>query len=112
MGTNDVRYKQSIKLHHDMELLAVTVTESLGKLYVISGPIPTLRKGCEGFSRLFSFISFSFLDHFDVFFNRRDLYNYIKEIIYTLTAHSKISFFYKQYLAMLTIQFNPSSTVI
>ncbi len=83
VGTNDVKYKQSIKLQCDMEFLALTV-ESLGKQCVISGPIPTLRKGCEGFSWLFSFnqwlqglcsaTSFSFLDHVDVFWNRRDLY--------------------------------------
>lgn len=53
VGTKDVsKYKQSTKLQHDMELLAITV-ESLGKQCVTSGPIPNLRKVCEAFSRLF-----------------------------------------------------------
>lgn len=51
--SNDVRDKKSIKLQQDIEL--AETTESLRKLCVIVGPIPTLRKGCEDFSRLYGF---------------------------------------------------------
>ncbi|XP_073320704.1 uncharacterized protein [Pagrus major] len=52
-GTNDVMSRRSCKLYHDLESLIHTV-ESLGKRCVLSGPIPTLLKSSERFSRLFS----------------------------------------------------------
>lgn len=51
VGTNDTKLRQSIKLREDLELLAITI-ESLGEHCVFPGPTPTLRKGCELFSRL------------------------------------------------------------
>ena len=53
MGTNDVMSRQSVKLHHDLESLVITI-ESLGKICVLSGPIPTLSKSSERFSRHYS----------------------------------------------------------
>lgn len=51
VGTNDTKLRQSIKLQEDLELLAITI-ESPGKHCVFPGLTPTLRKGCELFSRL------------------------------------------------------------
>lgn len=53
LGTNDIRLRQSVKLQRDFETLSVTI-ESLGKTCIFSGPIPTVKKFCENFSRIFS----------------------------------------------------------
>ncbi|KAK0137933.1 RNA-directed DNA polymerase from mobile element jockey [Merluccius polli] len=45
--------RQSEKLHQDFEMLCCTI-QNLGKSCIISGPIPSLSKGSECFSRLFS----------------------------------------------------------
>lgn len=76
VATNDIKLKRSIKLQHDMELLAVTV-ESLGKHFNIWADsiskkrfFSILISGCRGYALPL----FGFIDHFDAFWNRRDLY--------------------------------------
>lgn len=83
VGTNDVMARQSVKLHHDLESLVSTV-ESLGKICVLSGPIPTLSKSSERFSRLYSLhhwmrnfataTGLGFISNFDYFWTERDLF--------------------------------------
>lgn len=52
-GVNDLRCRQSSKLRADYEILAESI-ESLGKLCVFSGLIPSLRRSSEMFSTLCS----------------------------------------------------------
>ncbi len=83
MGTNDVMSRQSVKLHHDLESLVNTV-ESLGKICVLSGPIPTLSKSSELFSHLYSLhhwmrnfataTGLGFISNFNYFWTDRDLF--------------------------------------
>ena len=85
VGTNDIRCRQSIKLRDEYELLAVTI-ESLGKICIFSGLIPTLRRSSEMFSRLYSAdqwlsnfclaCGYGYINHFDSFWNRIDLYKH------------------------------------
>ena len=82
-GTNDVMARRSLKLYHDLESLILTV-ESLGKRCVLSGPIPTLLKSSERFSRLFGLHTWmqnfttaaghGFISNFDYFWTERDLF--------------------------------------
>ncbi|KAL7398411.1 hypothetical protein ABVT39_009423 [Epinephelus coioides] len=82
-GTNDVMSRQSTQLHYDLESLVNTV-ESLGKICVLSGPIPTMLKSSERFSRLFSLhlwmhsfataTGLGFISNFDYFWTERDLF--------------------------------------
>lgn len=84
VGTNDVMDKQSTKLRIQLESLAITI-QSLGKTCVFSGPIPTLSKSSERFSRLYSLHEWlknfctatgqGFISHFDFFWTRHGLYN-------------------------------------
>lgn len=84
-GTNDVMSRHSIKLHHDLESLATTV-ECLGRRFILSGPIPSLSKSSERFSRLFSLhqwmenfstaTGLAFISHFDSFWTRQDLFKH------------------------------------
>lgn len=48
---NNLKYRQSLKLRAHYELLAETI-ESLGKICISSGLIPSLRRGSGLFSRL------------------------------------------------------------
>jgi hypothetical protein len=84
-GTNDVMSRRSCKLYLDLESLIHTV-ESLGKRCVLSGPIPTLLKSSERFSRLFSLHTWmqnfttatglGFISNFDYFWTERDLFKF------------------------------------
>lgn len=84
VGTNDVMFRQSIKLQYDLESLAYLI-ESLGKNCRLSGPIPTLRKGSERFSRLYSLnvwmnnfctaTGFGFINNFDSFWTEITLFH-------------------------------------
>ena len=82
-GTNDVMSRQSLKLHHDLESLVNTI-ESLGKICVLSGPVPTLSKSSERFSRLYSLhmwmqnfataTGLGFVSNFDWFWTEHELF--------------------------------------
>lgn len=82
-GTNDVMSRQSLKLHHDLESLVNTV-ESLGKICVLSGPVPTLLKSSECCSHLFSLhmwmqnfataTGLGFVSNFDCFWTEHELF--------------------------------------
>ena len=83
-GTNYVMSRECIKLHYELESLASTL-ESLGKRCVLSGPIPTMTKSSERFSRLFNLHlmlnvttapGLSFISHFDSFWTEKDLFKY------------------------------------
>ncbi len=84
-GTNNVMSRHSAKLHHDLESLATTV-ESLGKRFILSGPIPSMSKSSERFSHLFSLhqwlenftsaTGFGYISHFDSFWTRCDLFRH------------------------------------
>ena len=84
-GTNDVMSRHSSKLHYDLESLAITV-ESLGRRFILSGPIPSLSKSSERFSRLFSLhkwmenfstaTGLSSISHFDSFWTKRVLFKH------------------------------------
>lgn len=75
--------RQSIKLHDELESLALTI-ESLGKRCVLSGPTPVMSKGSERFSRLSSLhlwmenfttaTGLGFISHFDSFWTKRDMF--------------------------------------
>lgn len=83
IGTNDVMDKHSVKLHNQLESLAVTI-QSLGKTCIFSGPFPTPSKSPERFSRLYilhewlktfcTATRLGFISNFDYFWTRHDLY--------------------------------------
>ena len=83
VGTNDVMARKSSKLHAELESLCYTI-ESLGKWCLLSGPIPTLSKNSERFSRLFglhhwlknfcSAAGYDFISNFDYFWTNPILY--------------------------------------
>ena len=83
-GTNYVMDRSSAKLHQETEELCLKV-ESLGKRCLLSGPIPSLLRGSEYFSRLYGFhqwlrnfciaAGFNFISHFDSFWSRKDLFD-------------------------------------
>lgn len=82
-GVNNLSCRQSIKLQEDYELLATTI-ESLGKICIFSGLIPNSRWSSEMFRCLYrvdqwlsnfcSACSYGFIDHFDLFWKKFDLY--------------------------------------
>uniref|UniRef100_A0A667WZR1 SGNH hydrolase-type esterase domain-containing protein n=1 Tax=Myripristis murdjan TaxID=586833 RepID=A0A667WZR1_9TELE len=84
-GVNDLRCRQSTKLHADYELLAETI-ERLGKICIFSRLIPTLRRGSEMFSRLYSAnqwlsnfcaaCGYGFINNFDSLWKKTHLYRY------------------------------------
>ena len=83
VGTNDVMDRNSVKLQADLESLCCTI-ESLGKRCIVSGPIPTLSKHSERFSRLYSFhhwskhfcsaLGYDFISNFDYFWCAPNLF--------------------------------------
>ena len=83
VGTNDVMARNSSKLQSDLESLCSTV-ESLGRHCLMSGPIPTLSKHSERFSRLYSLhiwlknfcsaTGYDFISNFDYFWTNSGLY--------------------------------------
>lgn len=84
-GVNDLRCRQSFKLRQEYELLITTI-QSLGKTCIVSGLIPTLRRGMEMFSRLYSadqwLDNFSsacgheYINNFDLFWKKPHLYKH------------------------------------
>lgn len=83
MGMNDVMARNYSKLHADLESMCYTI-ESLGKCCLLSGPIPTLSRNSERFSRLFSLhhwlknicsaAGYNFVSNFDYFWTNPSLY--------------------------------------
>ncbi|XP_057177862.1 uncharacterized protein LOC130546550 isoform X2 [Triplophysa rosa] len=80
-GVNDVRMRQSEILKRDFRSLIETVRNaSPTARIVVSGPLPTYRRGNEKFSRLFALNKWLmswcieqkllFVDHFDLFWDR------------------------------------------
>lgn len=83
VGANDVMKRQSERLRSDFETLITTV-EGLGKKCILSGPIPSMGRGSERFSRLFGLhcwlqnyciaTGIGYIDNFDLFWTRSDLF--------------------------------------
>lgn len=83
VGTHDVMDRNSSQLCADLESLCCTI-ESLGRRCLMSGPIPTLSRGSEWFSHLFSLhhwlknfcsaAGYEFISNFDYFWNNKSLY--------------------------------------
>lgn len=92
-GFNYIGYKQSIKLQSDYKLLGETI-ERLGKICVMSGLIPTLRRNSEMFSHIYRAVQwlsnflhltfnilhfpliYDYISHFDSFWNKNHLYKH------------------------------------
>ena len=82
MGTNDTAYRETETLKKRFNSLAEDVEKHQLKL-VISGPLPTLGRGCNSFSRLMALNSWlsewtkknniEFVDNFDLFWGKEDL---------------------------------------
>ncbi|KAI4885465.1 hypothetical protein NFI96_007891 [Prochilodus magdalenae] len=84
MGTNDICARQSevLKEHYQMRL--DTARRATNARIIISGPLPTYRKGCERFSRLFGLHSrlhgwcavngLGFVDNWSSFWEQPALY--------------------------------------
>lgn len=82
VGTNDIRERRSIALQEDFTTLLSTLMGT-GKRIVISGPLPTYRKGAERWSRLFwlhtwleplcTSLSIPYVDNFNLFWEMPNL---------------------------------------
>lgn len=83
IGTNDLSYRQSVLLQRNFTRL-IKLLKDCGKKAFISGPIPTLGRGVNSFSRLLSLHSWlhaecvqhdvGFIDNFNLFWGRRALF--------------------------------------
>lgn len=83
VGPNDVMARNSSKLHADLESLCYTI-ESLGRHFLLCGPIPAPSKNSEYFNRLFSLhhwlknfcsaAGYDFISNFDYFWTNSSLY--------------------------------------
>ena len=81
-GTCDVMSRQSTKLQQEFERLIFTV-ENLGRTCIVSGPLPTIRRRNERFSRLFSLdkwlenfctaTGLAYISNFDTFWSKPQL---------------------------------------
>ncbi|KAI4905682.1 hypothetical protein NFI96_009315, partial [Prochilodus magdalenae] len=84
VGTNDICARQSEVLKEHYQTLLDTARKSTNARIVISGPLPTYRKGCERFSRLFGLQSWlrgwcavnglGFVDNWSSFWEQPALY--------------------------------------
>ncbi|KAI4901407.1 hypothetical protein NFI96_024303 [Prochilodus magdalenae] len=84
VGTNDICARQSEVLKEHYQTLLDTARKSTNAKIVISGPLPTYRKGCERFSRLFGLQSWlrgwcavnglGFVDNWSSFWEQPALY--------------------------------------
>uniref|UniRef100_A0A8C9ZCD1 SGNH hydrolase-type esterase domain-containing protein n=1 Tax=Sander lucioperca TaxID=283035 RepID=A0A8C9ZCD1_SANLU len=82
VGTNDIRERRSTALRKDFTTL-ITTLMGTGKRIVISGPLPTYRKGAERWSRLFwlhtwlkphcASLGIPYVDNFNLFWERPSL---------------------------------------
>ncbi|CAJ1069696.1 Borealin%2C partial [Xyrichtys novacula] len=85
VGSNDMSLKQSETTKRDFNLL-FNVLKDTGKTVFISGPIPTLGRGGERFSRILSLHTwlqstcpthnFGFIDNFNLFWDRASLFSH------------------------------------
>lgn len=85
VGTNDTFHRQSEVTKIDF-LNLFSLLESCGKSVFINGPIPTLSRGAERFSRILSLSTWlqhtcpahnlSFIDNFNLFWNRSGFYRH------------------------------------
>lgn len=84
-GVNDIRLRQSEVLkEHFITLVNCIKDKSQKTRIIISGPLPTYKRGCEPYSRLLSLNAWlrwwcaeqnmSFIDNWDVFWERPCLY--------------------------------------
>ena len=82
VGTNDICARQSEVLKEHYQTLLDTARKATNARIVISGPLPTYRKGCERFSRLFGLQSWlrgwcavnglGFMDNWSSFWEQND----------------------------------------
>lgn len=85
VGTNDVTKRQSELLKGDFNTLFAALKDC-GKTIFFSGPLPTLGRGAERFSRILQLHSwlkaacnihgFHFIDNFNLFWNRASFYHH------------------------------------
>ncbi|CAJ1053403.1 hypothetical protein D4764_12G0010930 [Xyrichtys novacula] len=83
-GCNVTAHQQSEQTKCDFKRLLNTLKDC-GKLFFISGPLPTVTQNCKHFSRLLSLNSWTdmlsntqkvhFIDNFNSFWNRPDYFN-------------------------------------
>jgi hypothetical protein len=83
VGSNDIKRASSEHLKVDFKELILALKDSI-KRPIISGPVPSLGRGCERFSRLLalyiwlkdncSSVGVTFIDNFDTFWKQKILY--------------------------------------
>jgi lysophospholipase L1-like esterase len=83
VGSNDIRRASSEHLKIDLKKVILALRDSK-KGPIISGPVPSLGRGCERFSRLLashiwlkyycSSTGVTFIDNFDTFWKQKILY--------------------------------------
>ncbi|CAJ1066286.1 hypothetical protein LDENG_00238990 [Xyrichtys novacula] len=83
-GTNDIHKQQSELLKHDFVHLITTLQRAVNQVH-ISGPIPSVSRGCGCFSRLLALHTWLsstcaadsvnyYIDNFNIIWNRRELF--------------------------------------